>query len=446
MPTPHIYFFQISPLENSFHTIAALPPSPTNILNKAVSFFSIFYPHFSYQPSELYYLFFSLLLVFLYQCLISLKLRLLLDFLNSSLKESPPILNFCANNYIGLAHHPKIANAAHSYLDKWGNGLSSVRFICGTQDIHINLENKLASFYGKDDAILFSSCFDANAGIFEALLTNEDAVISDSLNHASIIDGIRLCKAKRFRYENCNMADLEKQLVLADQAGAKVKLIATDGVFSMDGKIAPLPEICNLAEKYDALVFVDDCHATGVIGNSGKGTGEYFGIMDKIHFVNGTLGKALGGASGGYTVADKNSIQLLRNRGRPYLFSNSLAPSIVGAGAAALDILMGPESNSLLARLSENTKLFRSRMSEAGFTLKGEDHPITPIMIGDAKLASDFADKMLARGIYVIGFSYPVVPKNQARIRVQLSAAHSTDQINFAVDTFIHVGKDLGVI
>ncbi|OLY82203.1 2-amino-3-ketobutyrate coenzyme A ligase, mitochondrial [Smittium mucronatum] len=320
------------------------------------------------------------------------------------------VLNFCANNYLGLANDPKIIAKAHEYLDKYGNGLSSVRFICGTQTIHKNLEDKLSSFYGKEDTILYSSCFDANASIFEALLTDKDAVISDSLNHASIIDGIRLSKAKRFRYKNCDLADLEAQLVLADQAGAQVKMIVTDGVFSMDGKIAPLVGICDLADKYDAMVFVDDCHATGVIGKSGKGSGEYYGVMDRIHLINSTLGKSLGGASGGYTTGDKLSIAMLRNRGRPYLFSNTLAPSVVGGGEAALDLLLSGSGDGL-KRLQDNTTKFRTEMKKAGFVLKGDDHPIVPIMLGDAKLASQFADEMLNLGIYVIGFSYPVVPK-----------------------------------
>ncbi|PVV02816.1 hypothetical protein BB560_002716 [Smittium megazygosporum] len=350
---------------------------------------------------------------------------------------SRKVLNFCANNYLGLAKHPAIISSAHKYLDAWGNGLSSVRFICGTQSIHKDLEHKLSDFYGKEDSILYSSCFDANASIFEALLTKEDAVISDSLNHASIIDGIRLSKAMRYRYKNCDMADLERQLQLADQE---------DGVFSMDGKIAPLPQICDLADKYDAIVFVDDCHATGVLGSTGKGTGEHFGIMDRIHFVNGTLGKALGGASGGYTVGDAASIQLLRNKGRPYLFSNTLAPSIVGAGIAALDLLTGQESKQLLKRLWDNTNLFRTEMAKAGFGIVGDNHPIVPVMLGDAKLASTFADKMLEHGIYVIGFSYPVVPKGKARIRVQLSGAHTTEHIKAAIDAFKQVGAELGVI
>ncbi|PVZ97202.1 hypothetical protein BB558_002925 [Smittium angustum] len=357
------------------------------------------------------------------------------------------VLNFCANNYMGLAKHPNVIKKAHEYLDSWGNGLSSVRFICGTQTIHKELEEKISKLYGKQDTILYSSCFDANASIFEALLTADDAIISDSLNHASIIDGIRLSKARRFRYENCNMEDLEKQLKLAREGGAKVLMIATDGVFSMDGKIAPLQDICNLADKYSALVFVDDCHGTGVIGKTGKGSVEYCNVMDRVHFVNGTLGKALGGASGGYTTSDSNTVSLLRNRGRPYLFSNTLAPSVVGAGVAAIDILLdSKQSKPILDQLSKNTLKFRTEMKKAGFVLKGDDHPIVPVMLGDAKLASQFADEMLKQGIYVIGFSYPVVPMNQARIRVQLSASHTEEQVDHAIRAFIDVGRKLGVI
>ncbi|KAJ1914240.1 hypothetical protein H4219_004878 [Mycoemilia scoparia] len=365
----------------------------------------------------------------------------------SSAGAPDQVINFCANNYLGLADHPDVVYRAHQYLDTWGNGLSSVRFICGTQSIHKELEDQISKFYGYEDTILYASCFDANAGIFEVLLNENDAIISDSLNHASIIDGVRLCKAKRFRYNNCDMADLEAKLKEADQAGAKVKMIATDGVFSMDGKIAPLPQICDLAEKYDALVFVDDCHATGFLGPNGKGSGEYWGVMDRIHVVNSTLGKALGGASGGYTTGNANLVSLLRNKSRPYLFSNSLAPSVVGAAAAALDLVASPDGTAnLLPQLRENTQFFRKTLTDAGFTLKGDDHPIVPVMLGDARLASQFADEMLQRGIYVIGFSYPVVPKGQARIRVQLSAAHSMDQVKQATDAFIEVGKKLKVI
>ncbi|KAG0367812.1 hypothetical protein BGX24_003074 [Mortierella sp. AD032] len=360
-------------------------------------------------------------------------------------KESEQI-NFCANNYLGLADHPEVIARSKHFLDTHGSGLSSVRFICGTQNIHKDLENQITKFYGTEDTILYASCFDANAGIFETILTDQDAVISDSLNHASIIDGIRLCKAKRFRYKNCDMSDLESRLQEADKAGARLKLIATDGVFSMDGKIAPLDKICDIAEKYNALIFVDDCHSTGFLGPNGRGTAEYFGVQDRVHIVNSTLGKALGGAAGGYTTGCKEMIDLLRNRSRPYLFSNSLPPAVVGSASAALDLIESAKTNGLFDQLWGNTTLFRKLLGDAGFTIKGDNHPISPVMLGDARLASEFADKMLQRGIYVVGFSYPVVPKGEARIRVQLSAAHTEKQIRQAAAAFIDIGRELGVI
>ncbi|OMH79129.1 2-amino-3-ketobutyrate coenzyme A ligase, mitochondrial [Zancudomyces culisetae] len=364
--------------------------------------------------------------------------------------KTTEVLNLCANNYLGLSNDPYVEEKAIEYTKHFGNGLSSVRFICGTQSIHKDLEEKISQFYEKEDAILYSSCFDANAGIFEALLTPNDAIVSDELNHASIIDGIRLCKAARFRYKNCDMADLEQQIVKAKETTKDkngVVMIATDGVFSMDGKIAKLDKICQLAEKYECLVFVDDCHATGVIGNSGKGSGEYFGVADKIHFVNSTFGKALGGASGGYTVGDKTSIDILRNRSRPYLFSNTLAPSVVGGAVAAFELLQNKDNGPmLLQRLKKNTEFFRSKMSAAGFNIIGDDHPIVPVMLGDARLASAFSEEMLKLGIYVIGFSYPVVPQGKARIRVQISAAHSIEQLEDVCKAFESIGKKLGVI
>src|SRR4051795_10723647 len=341
------------------------------------------------------------------------------------LADGTSVLNLCANNYLGLADHPDIVNAAHRALDQSGYGMASVRFICGTQTIHKELEARLSAFLGTDDTILYSSCFDANGGLFETLLTDQDAVISDELNHASIIDGVRLCKAKRFRYKNRDMDDLERQL--KDAADARYRLIATDGVFSMDGYLAPLDEICDLAERYDALVMVDDSHAVGFVGPTGRGTPELFGVTDRVDVVTGTLGKALGGASGGYTAGRAEIVAMLRQRARPYLFSNSVAPSIVGAALAALDLLSS--SGELLERLRANTALFRSRMTEAGFDLLPGEHPIIPVMIGDAAEASRMADALLDQGVYVIGFSYPVVPHGKARIRVQLSAAHSTDDV-----------------
>jgi glycine C-acetyltransferase len=347
--------------------------------------------------------------------------------------DGPPVLNFCANNYLGLADHPAMIEAARAALDRWGFGMASVRFICGTQELHKDLEAALSEFLGTEDTILYGSCFDANGGLFETLLSEADAVISDELNHASIIDGVRLCKARRLRYRNRDMADLEARL--KDAADARYRLIATDGVFSMDGYVAPLDEICDLAERHDALVMVDDSHAVGFIGERGRGTPERFGVTDRVDVVTGTLGKALGGASGGYTSGRAEIIELLRQRSRPYLFSNSLAPAIAAAALAGLELL--GTSGELLTRLRANTDLFRTRMTEAGFDLLPGEHPIIPVMIGDAAEASRMADALLDQGVYVIGFSYPVVPHGKARIRVQLSAAHSTDDVNRAVDAFI---------
>ena len=354
------------------------------------------------------------------------------------------VLNFCANNYLGLANHPELIAAAKGGLDAHGFGMASVRFICGTQDIHKELERKLSEFLGMEDTILYSSCFDANAGLFETLLGAEDAIISDALNHASIIDGVRLCKAQRYRYANNDMHELEQQLQAADQAGARFKLIATDGVFSMDGVIADLSAICDLADKYDAMVMVDDSHAVGFVGEQGRGTHEYCKVMGRVDIITGTLGKALGGASGGFTAAKAEVIEWLRQRSRPYLFSNSLAPAIVNASIRVLDLLA--ESDDLRAQLKRNSEHFRKRMSEAGFTLAGADHAIIPVMLGDAKLASDMAARMLEKGIYVVGFSFPVVAKGKARIRTQMSAAHTLEQIDITVDAFIEVGQTMGVI
>lgn len=360
---------------------------------------------------------------------------------NSSLDE----LCLCANNYLGLSSHPKVVEKAKEYLDSHGAGLSSVRFICGTQNIHKKLEDKITKFHGTADTILYASCFDANAGIFETLLTAQDAVISDSLNHASIIDGIRLCKASRYRYNNCDMEDLEAQLKLATEKGARLKLIATDGVFSMDGKIAPLDRICDLAEKYSALIFVDDCHSTGVLGKGGRGTAQHFGVEDRVHIINSTLGKALGGASGGYTTSpDPNLITLLRQRSRPYLFSNSLPPPVVGAAEAAIDLI--DAEPKLLQKLQSNTSHFRSALSTSGFDIRGDNHPIVPIMLGDARLAAEFASEMSKLGIYVVGFSYPVVPKEKARIRVQISAGLTEQQLDRAIQAFIKVGKEKKIL
>ncbi|MEJ6475710.1 glycine C-acetyltransferase [Pseudoalteromonas piscicida] len=354
------------------------------------------------------------------------------------------VINFCANNYLGLANHPELIKAAQQGLDDHGFGVASVRFICGTQDIHKTLEAKVSEFLQTEDTILYSSCFDANAGLFETILGPEDAIISDSLNHASIIDGVRLCKAKRFRYANNDMADLEKQLIAADEAGAKTKLIATDGVFSMDGVICNLKAVCDLADKYDALVMVDDSHAVGFVGENGRGTPEYCGVLDRVDIITGTLGKALGGASGGYTSGKKEIVEWLRQRSRPYLFSNSLAPSIVTASIKVLDMMK--EGDALRAKLWDNAAYFRTKMEAVGFTCAGKDHAIIPVMLGDAKVASEMADRLLAEGIYVIGFSYPVVPKGQARIRTQISAAHTTEQLDKAIEAFTRIGKDLGVI
>ncbi|RMG94535.1 MAG: glycine C-acetyltransferase [Deltaproteobacteria bacterium] len=352
------------------------------------------------------------------------------------------VLNFCANNYLGLSSHPKVIEAAHRALDERGYGLSSVRFICGTQDLHKELEAKISEFLGTEDTILYSSCFDANGGLFETLLGPEDAVISDELNHASIIDGIRLCKAERHRFKHDDMDDLEAKLKATQ--GKRLRMIATDGVFSMDGDIARLDLICDLAEKYGAMVMVDDSHATGFVGKTGRGTPEHCGVTDRVDIVTSTLGKALGGASGGFTSARKEIVAMLRNRSRPYLFSNTLAPPIVAGSLAVLDLLS--ESTELRDRLESNTERFRRKMTEAGFDIRPGTHPIVPIMLGDAKLAVDFARMLLDEGIYVIGFSYPVVPKGQARIRVQISAAHTTDEIDRAVDAFVSVGRKLGVL
>ncbi len=354
------------------------------------------------------------------------------------------VLNFCANNYLGLANHSTLIDAAKSGLDQHGFGMASVRFICGTQDIHKTLESKLSNFLGTEDTILYSSCFDANAGLFETILGAEDAIISDALNHASIIDGVRLCKAKRFRYANNDMIELEAQLKAADQAGARFKLIATDGVFSMDGVIANLNAVCDLADKYNAMVMVDDSHAVGFVGKQGRGTHEYCDVMGRVDIITGTLGKAMGGASGGYTSGKKELVEWLRQRSRPYLFSNSLAPAIVTASIKVLDLLA--EGGELRSTLERNSAHFRARMSEAGFTLSGADHAIIPVMLGDAKLATEMASRMLDEGIYVVGFSFPVVPKGQARIRTQMSAAHSLEQVDQCIDAFIKVGKDIGVI
>lgn len=355
--------------------------------------------------------------------------------------QGEPVLNMCANNYLGLAEQPDVIAAAHAGLDQWGYGLSSVRFICGTQSIHKELEAKLSTFLGTEDTILYTSCFDANGGLFETLLTAEDAIISDELNHASIIDGVRLCKAQRFRYKNNDMQDLEEQLKAA--SSARYRMIATDGVFSMDGYIANLPAICDLAEKYDALVMVDDSHSVGFMGEHGKGTHEFHNVMDRIDIITGTLGKALGGASGGYTSGRKEIIELLRQRSRPYLFSNSVAPAIVTASIAAIDLLT--KSTELRDKLEANTKHFRAGISQVGFEVLPGEHPIVPIMLGDAALAAKVADALLQKGIYVIGFSFPVVPKGKARIRTQISAAHSIEDLDFAIEKFKEVKQELGI-
>ncbi|MCF7849058.1 MAG: glycine C-acetyltransferase [Kiritimatiellales bacterium] len=350
------------------------------------------------------------------------------------------VLNFCANNYLGLANRPELVEAAKAGLDQWGFGLSSVRFICGTQQVHKELEQKISEFLGTADTILYSSCFDANGGLFETLLTKEDAVISDAFNHASIIDGVRLCKAHRFIYSNSNMQELEEQLQKTQDC--RIRLIATDGVFSMDGTIANLRDICDLADKYNALVMVDDSHAVGVVGKTGRGSHEYNDVMGRVDIITGTLGKALGGASGGYTSGRKEVVELLRQRSRPYLFSNTLAPVIAATSIKVLELLSA--STELLEKLQANAAHFRAKMTDAGFDLPDGDHPIIPIMLGDARLASGMADRLLEKGVYVIGFSFPVVPQGQARIRVQISAAHSTEDIDFAVQQFADVKAELG--
>jgi len=361
-----------------------------------------------------------------------------------SVASGADVLNFCANNYLGLANHSELINSAKSGLDSHGFGMASVRFICGTQDIHKTLERKLSDFLGMEDTILYSSCFDANAGLFETLLGSEDAIVSDSLNHASIIDGVRLCKAKRYRYANNDMEELEEQLRQARADNARFVLVATDGVFSMDGVIANLRAICDLADKYDALVMVDDSHAVGFIGENGRGTHEYCDVMGRVDIITGTLGKAMGGASGGFTAAKKEVVDWLRQRSRPYLFSNSLAPAIVSASIHVVDMLA--DGKDLREKLQHNSQYFRQKMSDAGFSLAGADHAIIPVMLGDAGLASTMADKMLEKGVYVVGFSFPVVPQGAARIRTQMSAAHSIDQIDHAIDSFVSVGQELGVI
>ena len=354
------------------------------------------------------------------------------------------VVNFCANNYLGLANHPELIAAAKTGLDEHGFGMASVRFICGTQDIHKTLEQGISEFLGMEDTILYSSCFDANAGLFETLLGPDDAIISDALNHASIIDGVRLCKAKRFRYANNDMAALEQSLIEADAAGARFKLIATDGVFSMDGVIANLKGVCDLADKYDAMVMVDDSHAVGFVGEQGRGSHEYCEVMGRVDIITGTLGKAMGGASGGFTSAKKEVVEWLRQRSRPYLFSNSLAPAIVNASIKVIDLLA--DGDELRKTLKDNASYFRTQMEAAGFICAGADHAIVPVMLGDAKVASAMADRLLAEGIYVIGFSFPVVPKGQARIRTQISAAHTKAQLDHAIEAFIRIGKEMAVI
>jgi glycine C-acetyltransferase len=360
-----------------------------------------------------------------------------------SVNSGAPVLNLCANNYLGLAQHSEVKAAAIRGLEEWGYGLASVRFICGTQTIHKQLENDLSAFVGTEATILYPSCFDANAGLFETLLGAEDAVISDELNHASIIDGVRLCKAKRYRYRNSDMADLESQLQAADRAGARFKLITTDGVFSMDGTIAKLDEICDLADKYNALVHFDDCHASGFVGANGRGTHEYRGCMDRVDIITGTLGKALGGGSGGFTSARREVVDLLRQRSRPYLFSNTVAPPVVAGAIKALQLVT--ESNQLQQQLSKNTKFFREGMESLGFRLLPGEHPIVPVMLDDAALAAKFAERMLAHGVYVVAFSYPVVAHGKARIRTQMSAAHSRDDLELALEAFAAVKTELGI-
>lgn len=361
-----------------------------------------------------------------------------------TLEDGRKVLNFCANNYLGLADHPDLIQAAKDALDSHGFGLASVRFICGTQDLHKELEKTISDFFGKGDTILYAACFDANGGLFEPLLGPEDAIVSDSLNHASIIDGVRLCKARRYRYANCDMADLEAQLKQAKADGARTIMITTDGVFSMDGFVAPLDEITALAEKYDALVHIDECHATGFIGATGRGSAEVKGVLEKIDIITGTLGKAMGGAIGGFTTASAEVIEMLRQRSRPYLFSNSLPPHVVAAGTKAFQMLAA--ADDLREQLSANTAYFRERMTEAGFDLKPGNHPIVPVMLYDAPLAQRFAERLLEEGIYAIGFFFPVVPQGQARIRTQMSAAHTREHLDRAIDAFTRVGRELGVI
>ena len=358
-----------------------------------------------------------------------------------SVSDGSEVLNMCANNYLGLSDHPEIVDAARSALDEWGYGLSSVRFICGTQAIHKELERKISEFLGTDDTILYTSCFDANGGLFETILSKEDAVISDALNHASVIDGIRLSKAQRFRFANSDMEDLEGRL--KEASGARHKMIATDGVFSMDGYIAKLGDICDLAEKYDAMVMVDDSHAVGFMGENGRGTHEHCGVMDRVDIITGTLGKALGGASGGYTSGRREIIEMLRQRSRPYLFSNSVAPPIVAASIKAIDLIS--DTNDLRDKLSENTKYFRAELSKIGLEILPGEHPIVPVMLGDAALAGKMADLLLEKGVYVIGFSFPVVPRGEARIRTQVSAAHSREDLEFAVSKFAETKAELGI-
>lgn len=361
-----------------------------------------------------------------------------------TLDNGQEVINFCANNYLGLSSHPEVIQAAKDTLDSHGFGMSSVRFICGTQDIHKELENKIAHYYQTEDTILYAAAFDANGGVFEPLFTAEDAIISDSLNHASIIDGVRLCKAKRYRYQNNDMEDLEKQLIQANSDGSRFKIIVTDGVFSMDGLVAPLDHICDLAEKYDALVMIDECHAAGFIGETGRGTLEEKDVMGRIDIITGTLGKALGGAMGGYTTGKKEIIEMLRQRSRPYLFSNSLAPTIVGASIKVFDML--DKDTKLRDQLDENTRYFKKGMLEAGFDIIEGDSAIVPVMLYDAKLSQQMANMLLEKGIYVIGFFYPVVPKGKARIRVQLSAAHEKKHLDHAIQAFKEVGMELGVV
>jgi glycine C-acetyltransferase len=372
--------------------------------------------------------------------------RLIASSQNASVRlhDGRHVINLCANNYLGLADHPEVVAAAHAALDRWGFGMASVRFICGTQSLHKQLEDAISSFLGTEDTILYPSCFDANGGLFEVLLSEDDAVISDALNHASIIDGVRLCKAKRYRYANNDMAELEAQLQAATAAGARFKLITTDGVFSMDGIIAQLDQIHALARKYDAIVHFDDCHATGFLGARGRGTHDHCGLIGQIDLTTGTLGKALGGASGGYTSGNKHIIELLRQRSRPYLFSNSVAPPIAAAAISVLAMLGA--STALADRVKDNTAYFRNAMAGTGFTISGKDHPIAPVMLGDAALAQRFADKLLDRGVYAVGFFYPVVPQGKARIRTQISAAHTRTQLDQGIDAFIKTGKELGVI